>query len=187
MLALMCGILTCTCFLSGQSDLSGGVEGTHLVQLQTSDHRSSPVYTHIQVVLSLVLSDLLQNGQILLLDAVVFRLLPVHGFLFFHLIVVQIFDILQVLGEFYDFMAPETSTPPSLARNHPFQKGGSLYLSHLLLLLFFRRDLFGSMLRTHTHTNKRIKGQISAHWFTFFNRKCKRTGLGKLSQFIKTT
>lgn len=107
MLDLMCGILTCTCFLSVQSDLSGGGEGTRLVQLQTSDHRSSPVYTHIQVVLSLVLSDLLQNGQILLLDAVVFRLLPVHGLLFFHLIVVQIFDILQVSGGFYDLNGAE--------------------------------------------------------------------------------
>lgn len=101
------------------NDLSGGVECTDLVQLQTSDRRSPPLYTHVQVVLSLVLSDLLQNGQILLLDAVVLRLLPVHGFLFFHLIVVQIFDILQVFrGIFYDFMAPKTtSTPPSPARN----------------------------------------------------------------------
>lgn len=101
------------------NDLSGGVECTDLVQLQTSDRRSPPLYTHVQVVLSLVLSDLLQNGQILLLDAVVLRLLPVHGFLFFHLIVVQIFDILQVFrGIFYDFMAPKTtSTPASSARN----------------------------------------------------------------------
>lgn len=62
----------------------------------TTDDRSSIVGTHVQVVLSLVLSDLLQNGQILLLDAVVFGLLPVHGLLLFHLVVVQIFDVLRV-------------------------------------------------------------------------------------------
>lgn len=44
--------------------------------------------TYIQVVLSLVLSDLLQDGQILLLDAIILRLLPIHRLLLFHFIVV---------------------------------------------------------------------------------------------------
>ena len=51
--------------------------------------------TYIQVVLPLVLSDLLQDGQVLLLDPVVLRLLPVHWLLLFHLVVVEVFDVLR--------------------------------------------------------------------------------------------
>lgn len=50
--------------------------------------------TYVQVVLPLVLADLLQDGQVLLLDAVILRLLPIHWLLLFHLIVVQVFNVL---------------------------------------------------------------------------------------------
>lgn len=48
------------------------------------------------MVLPLVLSDLLQDGQVLLLDAVVLRLLPIHRLLLFHLIVVQVLYVLLI-------------------------------------------------------------------------------------------
>ena len=50
--------------------------------------------TYVQVVLPLVLADLLQDGEVLLLDAVVFRLLAVHRLLLFHVVVVEVFDVL---------------------------------------------------------------------------------------------
>lgn len=55
-----------------------------------------PKTTYIQVVLPLVLSDLLQDGQILLLNAVILRFLPIHRLLLFHFIVVQILNVLLV-------------------------------------------------------------------------------------------
>lgn len=48
------------------------------------------------MVLPLVLSDLFQDGQILLLDAIILRFLPIHRLLLFHFIVVQILYVLLV-------------------------------------------------------------------------------------------
>lgn len=48
------------------------------------------------MVLSLVLSYLLQDGQILLLNAVILGFLPIHRLLLFHFIVVQILYVLLV-------------------------------------------------------------------------------------------
>lgn len=48
------------------------------------------------MILSLVLSYFLQDGQVLLLDAVILRFLPIHRLLLFHFIVVQILYVLLV-------------------------------------------------------------------------------------------
>ena len=129
--------------------------------------------THVQVVLSLVLSDLLQDGQILLLDAVVLGLLPIRR-LFFHLIVVQIFDVLKGLGRFSAFIA--TKNINGSARSHSFPKGGKLPLpSPPPPLLQMSPPLFHAA-HTHTHTHAHIKDNISMHRLTFLKRKHNGTG-----------
>ena len=50
--------------------------------------------TYVQVVLPLVLPNLLQNGKVLLLNAIVLRLLAVHRLLLFHVVVVEVLDVL---------------------------------------------------------------------------------------------
>lgn len=51
--------------------------------------------TYVQVVLPLVLADLLQDSQVLFLDAVILGLLPVYRLLLFHLVVIELLDVLM--------------------------------------------------------------------------------------------
>lgn len=53
--------------------------------------------THIKVILPLVLANLLQDGQILLFDPVVFRLFAIYRLLFFHVVMVQVLVQVNVL------------------------------------------------------------------------------------------
>lgn len=63
--------------------------------------------TYVQVVLPLVLADLFKDSQVLFLDAIVLRLLPIYWLLLFHLIVIQLLYVL---------MTPHT--PKLGLRNH---------------------------------------------------------------------
>ena len=76
--------------------------------------------TYVQVVLPLVLADLLQDGQVLLLDAVVLRLLSVHRLLLFHVVVVEVLDVLLGSRSKHALLAHHIHSPmePSIQR-HP--------------------------------------------------------------------
>lgn len=77
--------------------------------------------TYVQVVLPLVLADLLQDGQVLLLDAVILRLLPIHWLLLFHLIVVQVFNVLLNTNPVITFgvMLLHTRRQANFLHHHP--------------------------------------------------------------------
>lgn len=52
--------------------------------------------TYVQVVLPLVLADLLEDSQVLFLDAVVLGLLPVYRLHLFHLVVIELLYVLTM-------------------------------------------------------------------------------------------
>ena len=110
--------------------------------------------TYVQVVLPLVLADLLQDGQVLLLDAVVLRLLSVDRLLLLHLVVIEVFDVLlsgSVGGKdtrtrtiTIDLEKPYIKTDSAANAVDPKSDQRNVnikHLSHLFLLLFLRCNL----------------------------------------------
>ena len=110
--------------------------------------------TYVQVVLPLVLADLLQDGQVLLLDAVVLRLLAVDRLLVLHLVVIEVFDVLlsgSVGGKdtrtrtiTIDLEKPYIKTDSAANAVDPKSDQRNVnikHLSHLFLLLFLRCHL----------------------------------------------